>query len=177
MTAFALHPFAPHLPHPEIALTGTVHRAGNQLAIAYTLSGNLDQVILPSSSPHPTRQYDLWEATCFELFLGQPTLAPYWEVNLSPSGDWNVFHLETYRQGLQEELALQTLPFQVQQDTSSLTLSLTLNLASIMTPVYPLEMGICAVIQSPNVPLTYWALTHCGPQADFHLRESFVLHI
>lgn len=175
MTAFTLQPFA-H-PHPDITITGTLEREGDQVAISYTLSGHLDQVTLPSASTQPTRRPNLWEATCFEFFLGQPTLAPYWEFNLSPSGDWNVFYLEAYRQGLQVESALQTLPFQVQRGSSSLTLTLAFSLRRIIATIHPLEVGICAVIQSPNFPYTYWALTHCGPQADFHRRDSFILQI
>ena len=174
MTPFTLSPFSQ--PHPDISITGTVQRQANQLAIAFTLAGNLDQVRIPTPSPTPTRQYDLWEATCFEFFLGQPHQDAYWEFNLSPAGDWNIFHLEAYRQGLQEEAALQSLPYQVQR-TSSLTLALTLNLNPILAAHQPLEMGICAVVQSPKLALSYWALAHKGPQADFHRRDSFILKI
>lgn len=175
MTPFTLLPFSQ--THPDISITGTVQRQENQLAIAFTLAGHLDQVRMPTPSPKPTRQYDLWEATCFEFFLGQPHQDAYWEFNLSPSGDWNVFHLETYRQGLQEETALETLPYQVQQNTSSLTLALTLNLNCLIAAHQPLDMGICAVVQSPKPDLTYWAITHKGQQADFHRRDSFRLQI
>lgn len=174
MTAFTLQPFAP--PHPAVEITGSLEREGNQIAIAFTLAGNLNEVIIPPTTP-PARKYDLWEATCFEFFLGQPTLAPYWEFNLSPSGDWNVFHLEAYRQGLQEEAAIQKLPFQVQQDATSLTLSLTLDLDGIMGGIPAFDIGICAVIQSHTFPLSYWALAHKGPQADFHRRDSFILSV
>ncbi|WP_299485410.1 DOMON-like domain-containing protein [Acaryochloris sp. IP29b_bin.137] len=175
MTAFTLQPFAQ--PHPDVTITGTLDRQGNQLEIAYHLSGNLDQVILPASSDPPTRQYDLWEGTCFEFFLGLPQQPNYWEFNLSPTGSWNVFHLESYRHNLQEALAVNALPFQVQLGISSFTLSLTFDLASIEAVAYPLDVAICAVIQSPQTSLSYWALTHCGPQADFHQRDSFILQI
>lgn len=175
MTAFALQPFV--RPHPPITITGKVDREGDQLAIAYTLAGDLEQVTIPSLAVQPARRYDLWEATCFEFFLGQPSMEPYWEFNLSPTGHWNVFHLETYRHGLQEEPAIQALPFQVQQESSSLILTLTLNLSPIIPTKQPLEVGVCAVIQSPHFPLTYWAVTHCAPQADFHQRDSFALQI
>ncbi len=173
MTEFTLQPFAQ--PHPAITITGTLEREGNQLAIEYMLVDDLNQVTILAPSPLPTRQYDLWKATCFEFFLGQPNQPNYWEFNLSPTGDWNVFHLDDYRQGLQEVAAIQILPFQVQRQQTSLALSLTLDLNSVMTAPPVLEVGICAVIQSSNLPLTYWALSHKGPQADFHRRDSFIL--
>ena len=36
-----------------------------------------------------------------------------------------------------------------------------------------IEVGIAAVIELAGGGLTYWALTHPGPEADFHRRESF----
>lgn len=172
MTAFTLQSFGE--PHPDITITGTLEREENQLAIAYTVSGNLNQVIVPPPSS-PTRQFDLWEGTCLEFFLGQPHQPNYWEFNLSPAGDWNVFHLEAYRQGLQEVEAIKALPFQVHHRQTSLALSLTLDLKQIMAAPPALDVGICAVIQSPDQPLTYWALCHPGSEADFHRRDSFIL--
>ncbi|WP_299402271.1 DOMON-like domain-containing protein [Acaryochloris sp. IP29b_bin.148] len=175
MTAFTLQPFAS--PHPDITISGTLDRNGEQLAIAYTVSGHLEQVRIPSPSLSPTRQYNLWEATCLEFFLGLPNQPHYWEFNLSPAGDWNVFHLEDYRQNLREALAVDAVSLQVASDASRLTLSLRFNLADLMAPSQPLEVGICAVIQSAQGQLSYWALTHPGSEADFHRRESFILQI
>jgi hypothetical protein len=41
----------------------------------------------------------------------------------------------------------------------------------------PLDVGVCAVIDHPHHPLSYWALTHPGPEADFHRRDGFVLRL
>jgi hypothetical protein len=46
-----------------------------------------------------------------------------------------------------------------------------------LVEVSPLNVGICAVIDHPNHPLSYWALTHPGPDADFHRRDGFVLRL
>lgn len=177
---FTLQPFNPDHPHPSITLTGTLERQGDEFAIAYTLTGHLEHVTLPPLSPRPTRKHQLWEATCFEFFLGVVAKEPYWEFNLSPAGNWNVYHFNAYRQGLQEESAIASLPFQVtqhQHHPPSLTLTLSLNLSSIISPAQSLEVGVAAVIQSPTYPLTFWALTHRGSQADFHRRDSFILSL
>ena len=38
-------------------------------------------------------------------------------------------------------------------------------------------VGIAAVIKLAGGGLTYWALTHPGPQADFHRRDSFLVEL
>jgi hypothetical protein len=121
--------------------------------------------------------------TCFEFFMGLQNSPSYWEFNLSPAGDWNVYRFQDYRQGMQEEPVLNTLPFEVQQQSGALTLDLVLDLAPIFessssfpsaSPLQqPLELGITAVLESQQKEVSYWALNHCGTQADFHLRESF----
>ncbi|NJM95457.1 MAG: hypothetical protein HC792_04035 [Acaryochloridaceae cyanobacterium CSU_5_19] len=45
--------------------------------------------------------------------MGLADSEAYWEVNLSPRGDWNIYHLQGYRQGLQAEMAIKTLPLVV----------------------------------------------------------------
>lgn len=64
--------------------------------------------IAPLRERAPGRFDGLWETTCFELFLQPEAAMPsYWEVNFSPRGDWNVYALDGYREGLREEPGLE----------------------------------------------------------------------
>jgi hypothetical protein len=95
---------------------------------------------------------------------------------MSPSGDWNVYRMDAYRRvGFREETSIQQLPFEVQREDHTLTVVTTINLSPIFQQNDNLEIGITAVIQTRDGKETYWALTHPAPQADFHLRESFIL--
>lgn len=38
-------------------------------------------------------------------------------------------------------------------------------------------LAISIVIKPQNGEITYWALTHPGPQADFHRRDSFLIEL
>jgi len=38
-------------------------------------------------------------------------------------------------------------------------------------------VGIAAVIKLTGNGLTYWALAHPGPAADFHRRDSFLVEL
>jgi hypothetical protein len=117
----------------------------------------------------------LWEATCFEFFVGSPGDQNYWEFNLSPAGDWNVFHLDDYRQGLRDELAVRSLPFKVEQAANSLSLALELDLSKIISIKAQIEVSVTTVIKTFQGEIYYWALTHCGSEADFHRRDSFMI--
>ena len=99
-------------------------------------------------------------------------------------GHWNIYRFDDYRQGMTEELAFKSLPFLVKIQSDSLTLSLSLELETIISSTQYLEVGITTVIQSKinnliseQDSVTYWALTHVGQEADFHQRKSFIFSL
>ncbi|MBE9077317.1 DOMON-like domain-containing protein [Romeria aff. gracilis LEGE 07310] len=178
---FRLYPFA---TSPDLQLTGSIARAGTNFAIAYQLQGDIDKLVMPPAKDHPSRRDRLWEHTCFEFFLASPKAKPYWEFNLSPSGDWNAYHLTDYRQNLRQEERINTLSFVMAQFPleaapsagQTYHLSLDLDLTPLIAPHQPLAVGISAVVETPS-GITYWALTHPEPQPDFHRRDSFTLRL
>jgi hypothetical protein len=174
---FSLQPFSPIGPSLAIKITGQIMRRPRQLAIRYDLRGDLAELVIPSPAALPARRHGLWEETCCEFFLGVKDDPQYWEFNLSPAGHWNVYRFAGYRQGMAEETMLTPLPLSVRHGPDSLAVSLELNVERIVAADQPLVVGITAVIKLTGGELTYWALTHPGPQADFHRRDSFVMDL
>lgn len=192
--SFSLKPFPGSAFVPQIDITAKVVRQIDLFAIAYEVQGDLSQIHFPSPTiaidepnplaPFPTREGgnpyipirkgELWQTTCFEFFLGLQNSSSYWEFNLSPSGDWNVYRFTGYRQGMVEEDKITSLPFQMHRESHLFRLDLALDLAPIMPSNTEIDLGITAVIQPQQGEIGYWALTHCGTQPDFHLRDSFI---
>ncbi|BFM41180.1 DOMON-like domain-containing protein [Synechocystis sp. LKSZ1] len=175
MENFVLTPFTPLAALDGITLAGQVQHQGLQLDLCYRLGGDLGRLQLPPAAQQPERQDYLWQQTCLEFFLAPQGQAHYWEFNLSPAGHWNCYRFEQYRQGMAPEVAYGALPFQVEYQPEQLTLHLRLDLSPMLTGPEILEMGITAVLAAKAGDLSYWALTHPGPVADFHRRESFCL--
>ncbi|MFB3818521.1 MAG: DOMON-like domain-containing protein [Candidatus Methylomirabilales bacterium] len=168
---FALQPFS----RPPVCLTihGEVSRTGGNVCLSYRLTGELADVIIPSPASRPSRRHRLWESTCFELFLTPEGGAEYWEVNLSPSGDWNLYRFAAYREAMQEEPIIQELPAAVDRDERRLALSLSL---PDVTPGHrTVRIGVSAVLRHTGGRLSYWALRHPGVQPDFHHPSGFVI--
>jgi hypothetical protein len=173
--SFALRSFAPS--PASLALAGSVHRDGDRLSLHYRLEDPKGLVLVPPAIAAPRRCYDLWTSTCFEFFLAEPGAEPYWEVNLSPSGDWNLYRLSGYRQGLAPEPAIVDLPFVVEREGGGLDLMVTLDLGALPLAGRPLELAVTAVVELRDGEILYWALAHPGDQADFHWREGFGLRL
>jgi hypothetical protein len=119
----------------------------------------------------------LWQTTCFEFFLGVTGDDRYWEFNLSPSGNWNVYRFTGYRRGMENETAFSSLPFTTQAQPKLYQLQISIDLSQIIPPEEPLDLSITAVIEDKEARISYWALSHRSTQADFHQRDSFILDL
>jgi hypothetical protein len=172
--SFQLQPF-PGSIAPDISITGVVTRDRQQLNIVYMVSGAIDTIQLLSLNPLPTRQWELWETTCLECFIGLPEAQNYWEFNLAPNGNWNAFALTGYREGIAEAAEIASIVIATDRTADRFTLSTTIPLSAIIPTRKPLEISITAVIQTQDQAISYWAIAHCGDAADFHRRDSFML--
>ncbi len=97
---------------------------------------------------------------------------------MSPSSAWNVYHMDAYRRiGFRAEPGIQQLPFEFQTTDDRYLLEVALDLTPLLPADQTIQVGITAIIQTLDGNETYWALAHPGPQADFHVRESFILRL
>ncbi|MCC5659976.1 DOMON-like domain-containing protein [Nostoc sp. XA010] len=174
---FSLQPFPSTTSLPNFKIAGNIARNGNKLAIRYMLEGDLKEIAIVPPSNTPSRKHELWQDTCFEFFLGVKDSQRYWEFNLSPAGHWNVYRFDGYRQGMQEETAFENLSFNVHNQADALALVLDVDLGKIISAEQAIEVSITTVIKYRNGEVTYWALTHQGAEADFHLRDSFIVKL
>ncbi len=170
-----LRPFAPDSLSTGLELAVSAARSSSGLLFRCELRGTLEDVLLPEQAAAPSRRDQLWQQTCFELFVAPAGSPQYWEVNLSPSGDWNVYAFDAYREGMREEQAVTALPCRIERRAGFLTLECAFPLDR--APEQPAEAAASAVIQGRNGQTSFWALRHCGPQPDFHRRESFCLSL
>jgi hypothetical protein len=174
---FSLQPFPYNESLTNLKIVGDIARNSHQLSICYKLEGDLKELAINPPSNTPSRQHKLWKETCFEFFIGVKNSPQYWEFNFSPAGHWNVYRFDGYRQGMQEETAFTILPFNVENQADKLALVLDVDLGKIISAEQAIEVGITTVIKDKDGEVSYWALTHRGAEADFHLRDSFIVEL
>ncbi len=174
---FSLKPFQP-APY-ALEIGGRVARRANRLDVRYEITGDLHMIDIPGRKREASRVKGLWEKTCLELFLAAGDCDRYWEVNLSPTGDWNVFRFDHYEEErradkLVEEALFDSFPFRIQKEHGSFSLDFEFALDRIVREDQSIEVGISAVIAPPK---TYWALAHRGSRPNFHSRDSFTIKL
>jgi hypothetical protein len=174
---FSLIPF-PDPEIPDIQISGRASRENNLLYVACSLTGGHDKINIPQVALQPMRRDELWKESCFEFFLAIREQLQYWEFNMSPSGHWNIYHMDEYRRvGFREETAYQRLQFSVRREAGCVSVNAMIDLSPIVDAPEPIQLGIASIIQARDGHQTYWALAHPGPQADFHLRDSFSIQM
>jgi hypothetical protein len=161
----------------ERELNGRLERHPGGLRVIYLLSGPLQVLRIPAPASRPQRCDDLWQGTCFELFVAAVGAAPYREFNLSPSGDWNVYRLDGYRSGLRPDPAWQALDQRREDAPGNLMLTLETPLPPDLATAPALEAAVTAVLQNRSGVCSHWAIGHPGPEADFHRRDGFLLRL
>lgn len=180
-----LKPFG-GLPHPpDLTVSGQARRLGGRqagrLELVWRLAGDLDALVLPEPSPSRRRCDGLWQTTCLEAFWGFTGHDAYGELNLAPSGDWNLYRLSHYRGPLTPVALAAAPPWQVRRTAGEWEVAVELDLSEVAgggelgAAGLPLEVSLTAVIEQVGQGVSYWALAHTGAEPDFHRRDSFRL--
>jgi hypothetical protein len=173
---YRLQPFDDKSASDKFELLTALRKTSGILAVAYKLVGPINELSFQSSSGKPERKNGLWEETCFELFIMPCGSEAYWEINLSPSGDWNIYRFNGYRRGMQEEQGFKKLPFNVKTLTDCLMLDIEIDLKKFIKSQSAINVGVNAVIKNGDNK-TYWALAHKGGQPDFHRKDGFTIKL
>jgi len=183
------------IAHPAAAAEGRVAvelvAQQNALRVVYEIE-SVDVIILPSRRAAVVQRCDeLWRHTCCELFAAPVALVAmaqggaYREFNFSPSGDWAAYAFDSPRCGMRP-LALDEAPRVKQSARTAVTpigersrpaldLSVEVELPRSAVVDYPFLWP--TVILETTLGISYWALRHYGPQADFHRVENLLTAI
>lgn len=174
---YSLSPFLPCAMVASLECSVEVSKSGLQLQ--YNLTGELDAIMWPgqspvSKAPSEVRTWKLWEHSCFECFISSANENAYFEINLSPSGDWNTFHFTNTRENMREasDLVVKDLLFEpISRDQIRLSASLDF----IKTSIDSFNLiNLCSVIEDSKNGCHYFAVQHPENRPDFHNRDFFV---
>lgn len=175
--ALTCHPATPSTSVTRLTASARIAGAG-KLAVRFVLEADMSRVVLPLRAA-PERRDELWQRTCFELFVGLPDSEAYCELNFAPSTEWAMYGFVGYRRGMapipvrrSPRIALRPMPHGVVLEAVT-----HLNDLPLPPPGAALRVGLAAVIAESDGRLTYWALTHPAALPDFHHRLGFALQV
>ena len=123
---------------------------------------------------------NLWQHTCFELFVAASPVAtreqPYREFNFSLQGDWAAYSFAAYRDGMTPLNELPPPQTNLRHTTMGLEFEVSLDATAWLPgPISSCRLGPAAVIEDDSGALSYWAAHHPAAKADFHDPRGFVV--
>lgn len=151
------------------------------IELDYLLKVDLKKIKIPAEINEPGRADNLWETTCFEAFIGNENSKSYFEVNLSTSGEWNVYEFSDYRKSrIEADQVHCNLESIISKTSLNLKAQINLNNLDIFKNK-KIEndwiLGLTAVIEMADGLKSYCALTHKSEKPDFHVKDSFILRL
>ncbi len=169
------HPTTGETPVSAARVSARVLDDGG-FAFDFRLEADTSKLRIPA--PQPSGPADeLWQHTCFEVFIGAPGEPAYREFNLSPSGQWAAYPFAACRE--RDEAADAGPPPRIScsQTAGGLALEAVVPAEALpaCAPGTDLQVGVCAVVEADDGTLSYWALHHPAPAPDFHHRDSFAM--
>jgi hypothetical protein len=170
------------VPHPDTTRFEALQLRANvgisplmALDIRFALKGNVDKLRIPGDSVSRRRD-NLWQHTCFEVFIATPQSERYLEFNVAPSSEWAIYQFDSYRKGM-KTIDVTQPAIAVHQTEQDLTIAVGIDLNAMpdLRNQSELRIGLSAVIEDSAGALFYWALAHPPGKPDFHHRDSFAL--
>ena len=144
------------------------------LKLEYVIVGGIAKLCFPSLVL-PERADELWKHSCFEMFVGQSNKSAYVEFNFSPSRLWASYRFEDYRNGMQPAIELSAPDICAETDSEArFALTAWVDLSELGN-LWPMSLGLSAVIEERDGRLSYWALAHPPGKPDFHHKDCFAL--
>ncbi|MFK4871253.1 DOMON-like domain-containing protein [Novosphingobium sp. ZW T3_23] len=119
------------------------------------------------------RANDLWQTTCFELFLQQPGGSGYIEFNLSPSERWNAYDFSGRREGMTERPMPREPECTMRKGSDIAVFDVAIPAAGL--PEGPMLSAVTAVIEEEGGVKSYWAMLHRADVPDFHDPACFTV--
>ncbi|MEM7364840.1 MAG: hypothetical protein AAF525_12515 [Pseudomonadota bacterium] len=125
----------------------------------------------PDTDAPGVRVDNLWEQTCFELFIRPEGTGGYIEVNISPTRDWNCYAFTGQRTGMLESTDITPTSIHAceHDDGPSLVAHLRHELRGAQ------RVGISAVVATASNDKYFLALHHPCTTPDFHHPDGHVI--
>ena len=168
--ALLCHPALPGSSPCTVTASATFAADGS-LNLEYHLRGS--DILIPARQT-PGQADGLWQHTCCEAFVAAGEAAEYREFNFSPSGQWAAYRFTEYRERDMQFCASEAPHIDVAASADAFRLTASLPPA-LLPSADEFQISLTCVVEGRDQDKTYWALAHCSPQPDFHLRPSFTL--
>ena len=161
---------------PDVAVKASVRFSDATLRCVFELTGAILDIVLPEAG-EVRRTDELWQATCFELFLQDHPGPAYQEFNISPAHGWNIYQFDTYRQGMRPVPTRRAPKIHSRRGHDDFLLSFEIAETDFLRRPdflhHPGRVNLTTILLDRSGDLHYYALDVSHTPPDFHNPDSF----
>lgn len=151
----------------DFELSSTIKRNTSELSFQFEILGKVEDLRLAPSLTTTALQCgtNLWESTCFEVFLFSITKDEYLEINVSPEAEFAVMKFDSYRKAaLVAAPLLKLKKFASTLDAGKYSLEFT---AEVKLSG-PWAISPTVILEMRSGVHLHFAAAQNGKRADFH---------
>lgn len=160
-----------HESKPKIRTT--LEFKNNKITLEYQVLGHMAHYHFPK----PTKQKranNLWLDSSFELFLAPKNRTSYYEINVSPSTQWNAYMFQAYKQEMKESTIFSTPSIKILHLEEEYSFSFEMAVQEGFLS-QKLEINLAVILLGNDGVRNFYSLVKGEGMPDFHDREGFVV--
>ena len=152
-------------------IKASIELKNNQLKLEYQIVTDLSQYSLPKQTKQQ-RVDNLWLDTCFELFIANVNDDRYWEINISPSTEWNIYQFRSYKDDMRESNSLITPIIKRYRYDNKYYLSFE---SKVQRDIWSreLQINLCVILLDIKGVRQFYSIERRKGSPDFHDRDYF----
>jgi len=157
-----------HYTDENIVIKATIEFKNSQLKLNYEIVGQLSKYNFPKKTKQQ-RADNLWLDTCFELFIADINKKEYWEINISPSTEWNSYHFTKYKKNMKKSYLFSTPCIKIKSNENKYKFSFDSTMQKKILKK-ELQINICVIILDKNKKRNFYSINRRNSSPDFHDR-------
>jgi len=145
------------------------------IKLNFQIIGNIEAYFIHSKLENEEkieRKNELWKSTCFELFIANEQSEEYYEINISPFKQWNIYHFDGYKKGMKEFKKVSEPIIQMTKENYNYKLSFEIEFNQKIFNNEGLSFNLATIILDKN-NLRHFYTMYPRKTADFHNRMSW----
>ena len=155
----------------QTTVTAMIELRDNRFMLEYQISGNLSHYHFPKIIKQQ-RADKLWLDTSFELFIASANSDEYWEINVSPSTQWNSYYFRSYKEGMRVSNIISTPTIKMHKYHNEYRLSFE---SIILKENFnqALLINLCVILLDSKGVRHFYSIERREGSPDFHDRAYF----
>jgi len=142
------------------------------IQLEYKIEGEIAKYNFPQESQQK-RVHELWRKSCFEFFFSIGDSDEYYEINISPTTEWNIYHFNSYREGMKEVTDISIPSINVHRGKESISLSFEVQFLAQEIVNKPFSYNLATILLN-NSSLRYFFTIHRKDgDVDFHNKGKW----